>query len=76
MSTFLGPEENKRAKLHPVKCSMCKVNLMIRPTEEVCPVCGGSLPARSLPVTLDAQNLNLKRKRVGSSHALCKYQSN
>jgi len=43
--THLDPDEIKRVKLHPVKCSKCKANLMIRPTEKVCPVCGGSLPA-------------------------------
>ncbi len=76
MNSTLEPAEIKRVKLHTVKCPKCKANLMIKPTEKVCPVCGGSLPTRSLPVALDAQNLNLKRKRVGSSHALCKYQSN
>jgi rRNA maturation endonuclease Nob1 len=44
MSNTLEPEEIKRVKLHPVKCSKCKADLMIRPTEKVCPVCGGSLP--------------------------------
>jgi rRNA maturation endonuclease Nob1 len=42
--TSLDPDEIKRVKLQPVKCSKCKANLMIRPTEKVCPVCGGSLP--------------------------------
>jgi len=40
----LDPDAIKRVKLYPVKCSKCKVNLMIRPTEKLCPVCGGSLP--------------------------------
>ena len=44
MDSTFEPDEIKRAKLHPVKCSKCKANLMIRPTEKVCPVCGGSLP--------------------------------
>ena len=44
MSNTLEPEEIKRVKLHRVKCSQCKANLMIKPTEKVCPVCGGSLP--------------------------------
>jgi rRNA maturation endonuclease Nob1 len=42
MSNSLEPDEIKRVKLHRVKCSQCKANLMIRPTEKVCPVCGGS----------------------------------
>jgi rRNA maturation endonuclease Nob1 len=49
MNSTLEPAEIKRVKLHPVKCPKCKANLMIKPTEKVCPVCGGSLPARSLP---------------------------
>jgi uncharacterized protein YunC (DUF1805 family) len=44
--TSLDPVEIERAKLHSVKCSMCKVNLMIRPTEKVCPVCGGLLASQ------------------------------
>jgi rRNA maturation endonuclease Nob1 len=42
--TSLDSDEIKRVKLHSVKCSKCKANLMIKPTEKVCPVCGGSLP--------------------------------
>ena len=42
--TSLDPDEIKRVKLHAVKCPKCKANLMIKPTEKVCPVCGGSLP--------------------------------
>ena len=42
--TSLDPDEIKRVKLHPVKCAKCKANLLIRATEKVCPVCGGSLP--------------------------------
>jgi rRNA maturation endonuclease Nob1 len=41
--TDLDPDEIKRVKLHPVKCSKCKANRMIKPTEKVCPVCGSSL---------------------------------
>ena len=37
--TSLEAVEIERAKLHPVKCSQCKVNLMIRPTDKVCPIC-------------------------------------
>jgi len=40
MATSLDPNEIKRVKLHPVKCPKCKANLMIRPTEKVCPVVG------------------------------------
>lgn len=37
--TSLDPDEIKRVKLHAVKCSKCKFNLMIGPTEKVCPIC-------------------------------------
>jgi rRNA maturation endonuclease Nob1 len=46
LMTSLDLDEIKRVKLHPDKCSKCKANLLIRPTEKVCPVCGGLLPAR------------------------------
>ena len=49
MDETLDPDEIKRVKLHAVKCFMCKVNLMIRPTEKVCPVCGGALPTQKKP---------------------------
>ncbi|MCG6945568.1 MAG: hypothetical protein LJE87_09510 [Deltaproteobacteria bacterium] len=42
--TSLDPDEIKRVKLHGVKCSQCKADLMIRPTQKVCPVCGSKLP--------------------------------
>ena len=42
--THLDPDEIKRVKLHAVKCPKCKADLMVKPTEKVCPVCGGSLP--------------------------------
>jgi hypothetical protein len=42
--TSLDPDEIKRVKLHPVKCSKCKADLMIRLTEKVGPVCGSALP--------------------------------
>ncbi len=42
--TSLDPAEIERAKLQPVECSKCKANLMVRSTEKMCPVCGGSLP--------------------------------
>ena len=44
--TSLETVEIERAKLHSVKCSRCKADLMVRPTEKVCPVCGDLLPAR------------------------------
>jgi uncharacterized Zn finger protein (UPF0148 family) len=37
--TNLDPDEIKRVKLYPLKCSKCKANLMIRPTKKVCPIC-------------------------------------
>jgi rRNA maturation endonuclease Nob1 len=46
LMTSLDPDDIKRVKVHPVKCSQCKANLLIRPTEKVCPVCGGSLPVQ------------------------------
>jgi rRNA maturation endonuclease Nob1 len=42
--TSLEAVEIERAKLHSVKCPKCKADLMIKPTEKVCPVCGSSLP--------------------------------
>jgi rRNA maturation endonuclease Nob1 len=42
--TSLEAVEIERAKLHSVKCPKCKADLMIRPTEKVCPVCGSELP--------------------------------
>jgi rRNA maturation endonuclease Nob1 len=42
--TSLDPDEIKRVKLHAVKCTKCKADLMIRLSEKVCPVCGGELP--------------------------------
>jgi predicted RNA-binding Zn-ribbon protein involved in translation (DUF1610 family) len=42
--TGLEAVEIERAKLNPVKCSKCKVSLMVRATEKVCPVCGDLLP--------------------------------
>ncbi len=44
MDSTPDPDEIKRVKLHAVKCPKCKANLMIKPTEKVCPVCGGLLP--------------------------------
>jgi len=44
--TSLDPDEIKRVKVRPVKCPKCKANLMIKPTEKVCPVCGDLMPAR------------------------------
>ena len=36
--TSLDPDEIKRVKLHAVKCPKCKADLMIKPSEKVCPV--------------------------------------
>jgi rRNA maturation endonuclease Nob1 len=47
--TSLDPDEIKRVKLYPVKCPKCKADLMVKPTEKVCPVCGGSLPTPKKP---------------------------
>jgi rRNA maturation endonuclease Nob1 len=44
MHTSLDPDETKRVELHAVKCPKCKADLIVEPTEKVCPVCGGSLP--------------------------------
>jgi rRNA maturation endonuclease Nob1 len=44
LMTSLDPDEIKRVKLHPVKCPKCKLTVMVKPTEKMCPVCGGSLP--------------------------------
>ena len=44
MGNTLELDEIKRVKLISVKCSKCKANLMIKPTEKVCPVCGSKLP--------------------------------
>ena len=54
MDETLDPEEIKRVKLQAVKCPKCKANLMIKPTEKVCPVCGSQLPNRK------KQNENFK----------------
>jgi len=41
--TSLDPKEIKRVKVHPVKCPRCKLTVMVRPEDEVCPVCESSL---------------------------------
>jgi hypothetical protein len=41
--TSLDPEGIKRIKVHPVKCPRCMLTVMVRPDDEVCPVCGTSL---------------------------------
>ena len=52
MTASLEPHEIKRVKPHPVKCSKCIANLMIKPTEKVSPVCGNALPVlEKLPST-------------------------
>jgi len=47
--TSIDPDEIKRVKLHSVKCPKCKANLMIKPIEKVCPVCGSYLPKLEKP---------------------------
>jgi len=47
--TSLDPAEIERVKLHAVKCPKCKLTPMVKPTEKVCPVCGGSLPKLEKP---------------------------
>ena len=44
--TSLETVKIERAKLHALKCPKCKADLLIRPTEKVCPVCGTALPAQ------------------------------
>jgi rRNA maturation endonuclease Nob1 len=44
LMTSFDPDDIKRVKLHSVKCPKCKANLMVKPDDKVCPVCGGSLP--------------------------------
>jgi rRNA maturation endonuclease Nob1 len=41
--TSLDPNEIKRVKVHPVKCSRCKLTVMVQLDDVVCPVCGGAL---------------------------------
>jgi len=38
------PPEIKRVKVHPVKCPKCKVTVMVKASDKVCPVCGSELP--------------------------------
>ncbi len=42
--TSLDPDDIKRVKLHTVKCPKCKLTVMVKPDDKVCPVCGSSLP--------------------------------
>lgn len=42
--TSFDPDEIKRVKLHAVKCSECKIAAMVKPGDEMCPVCGSALP--------------------------------
>ncbi len=44
MDSTLEAVEIERAKLHPVKCSKCKLTVMVKLGDKVCPVCGSSLP--------------------------------
>jgi rRNA maturation endonuclease Nob1 len=44
--TSLDSDDIKRVKIHPVKCSKCKLTIMAKPDDKMCPVCGDLLPAR------------------------------
>jgi len=46
--TSQDPDKIKGVKVHPVKCPRCKLTVMVKASEKVCPVCGSSLlrPAR------------------------------
>ena len=44
MNSIPDPDEIKRVKVHPVKCPKCKLTVMTRPDDKVCPVCDGALP--------------------------------
>ena len=59
--TNLDPAEIKRVKLHPVKCSKCKLTEMVKPDDKVCPVCGSSLPrpAKRRSTTISCARVNL-----------------
>jgi uncharacterized Zn finger protein (UPF0148 family) len=70
LMTSLDPAEIKRVKLHPVKCPKCKADLMIKPTEKVCPVCGYSLK-RPSPEVIDELR-SLYRQREHYNRALDK----
>ena len=40
----MDPREIKRVKVYPVKCAKCKLTVMARAVDKVCPVCGATLP--------------------------------
>ena len=44
LMTNLDPDEIKRVKLHSVKCPKCKLTVMVKLDDKVCPVCGSTLP--------------------------------
>jgi rRNA maturation endonuclease Nob1 len=44
--TSLDPDEIKRVKVHPVKCSKCKLTVMVKLDDKVCPACGTALPVQ------------------------------
>jgi uncharacterized Zn finger protein (UPF0148 family) len=46
LMTSLEAVEIERAKLHAIKCPKCKADLMIKPTEKVCPIRGDALPVQ------------------------------
>ena len=47
--TSLDPEEINRVKDQPVKCTNCKLTVMVRPEGKVCPVCESSLTRPAKP---------------------------
>ena len=40
MTSALDPTEINRVKVYPVKCLKCKLTVMARTVDKVCPVCG------------------------------------
>jgi rRNA maturation endonuclease Nob1 len=43
LMTSFDPDEIKRVRVTPIKCPKCKLTVMARPEDKVCPVCGGLL---------------------------------
>ncbi len=40
MTSNIDPTEINRVRVYPVKCLKCKLTIMARAVDEVCPVCG------------------------------------
>jgi len=64
-------EEVKRIKLYAVQCPKCRTNLMIRPTEKVCPVCVSKLPkpAKHLSTNLSCARVKISRVWIKGCNA-------